>query len=405
MRIWVVNPFDPIPGDTVRPGRYARICELLAERGHEVTWWSSNFFHMLKQRRSPDREERRPRHNFRILLLPTPPYRKNVSLRRVYSHIVFARQFVRAGLHEAMPDLILTSFPPIESSFQAVRRWGARGTRVVIDVQDLWPESFEFLFPRWLRPPARVCMAPLRQAAEKVFWGADAIIAVSEAWLSYGLHHAGRALPSLVLPLGVDLQAFDNSGGGPPPLQSPRERSATFAGTIGRGYDLWTVLKAARVEQSRGDAITFRIAGEGPDLPRLRLAGERMGLRNVVFHGLLPFGEMTRLLRSSMVGLNVISQETLAPLGNKLFDYLAAGLPVLNSSPGEAAELLEKEEIGLTYPAGDAAALSEGLMALLGDQERWEQMSARARRLAVDRYDRQKIYRRIGPFLEGVCAR
>jgi len=105
-----------------------------------------------------------------------------------------------------------------------------------------------------------------------------------------------------------------------------------------------------------------------------------------------------------MVGLHTIAYGFTQTLTNKLFDYLAAGLPVLNSSPGEAADLLNKEGIGITYPAGDAVALCQALRILLNDQVRWERMSVCARRLAVEHYDRRKIYQRLNPFLEKIYA-
>ncbi len=401
MRVWVVNPFDPIPGEAIRPGRYARLGEELARRGHEVTWWSSNFFHALKTKRSQGRGERRVAPNFRIVLLPTLSYATNVSLRRVWSHAMFGRQFVRATRTEPPPDLIVASYPPLETGMVAVRYWPLPGTRVVIDVQDLWPESFETLVPRAVRGVARLALAPIRRAARIGFRRAAAIMGVSDEWVRYGLARAEREVPALVAPLGVDVTAFDGGTDGSSLLLA-RDRTASFVGTIGRGYDLGTVVEAAAMMRTGSDRIVFRIAGEGPDLPALRRAAARRGLDNVRFEGLMPFAEITALLRRSMVGLNVISRGTRAPLGNKLFDYLAAGLPILNSSPGEAAALVEEERIGVSCPAGDPRALVKGLTRLLSDRGAWEAMSVRARRLAATRYDIRRIYPRIADFLEAL---
>jgi glycosyltransferase involved in cell wall biosynthesis len=404
MRVWVVNPFDPIPGESVRPGRYAFICDQLARAGHQVTWWSSNFFHTLKKERSEGRGERQLHENLRIALLPTPPYRKNVSLRRLYNHYIFARQFAKASVQEPVPDLLLASFPPIGSS-REVSQYGRRtGARVILDVQDLWPEAFELAAPRSLLRPLHHCFWPFRRAARDALSWADGIMGVSQTYVDYGLRHAGRPIPSLILPLGVDLEAFDGRVDESAPKSIHRERSAIYIGTIGTSYDLRTVLEAASMSSSAGDQIIFRIVGDGPHLPSLRQAAERMRLPNVIFHGLMPFGELTFLLRRSMVGLHAIANGSPQTLTNKLFDYLAAGLPVLNSSPGETADLLAKEKIGISYLAGDPEALCRSLGVLLGDKARWEEMSARARRLAVERYDRRMIYKQLIPFLEQICV-
>jgi len=51
MDIWVVNQFDLLPTESIAPGRYAFISNMLSEKNHEVTWWTSNFFHTTKQYR------------------------------------------------------------------------------------------------------------------------------------------------------------------------------------------------------------------------------------------------------------------------------------------------------------------------------------------------------------------
>ena len=49
--VWVVNPFDQLPNETDLPLRYWTLCRVLAEQGHEVIWWSSDFSHLSKTKR------------------------------------------------------------------------------------------------------------------------------------------------------------------------------------------------------------------------------------------------------------------------------------------------------------------------------------------------------------------
>ncbi|MGC9453034.1 MAG: hypothetical protein ACP5I4_16490 [Oceanipulchritudo sp.] len=52
MNIWIINPFDELPGDTDIRHRYWALAETLAEMGHTVTWWSSDFSHRHKRYRT-----------------------------------------------------------------------------------------------------------------------------------------------------------------------------------------------------------------------------------------------------------------------------------------------------------------------------------------------------------------
>jgi len=47
---WIVNPFDPLPGDPDEPeGRYATLARILTGNGHKVCWWTSAFSHRFKK--------------------------------------------------------------------------------------------------------------------------------------------------------------------------------------------------------------------------------------------------------------------------------------------------------------------------------------------------------------------
>jgi hypothetical protein len=51
MTIWINNPFDFLPGEGARPQRYGLLCRALAQAGHHVVWWSSDWNHLEKVRR------------------------------------------------------------------------------------------------------------------------------------------------------------------------------------------------------------------------------------------------------------------------------------------------------------------------------------------------------------------
>jgi len=51
MTVWINNPFDFLPGEGARPQRYGLLCRALAQAGHQVVWWTSDWNHMAKVRR------------------------------------------------------------------------------------------------------------------------------------------------------------------------------------------------------------------------------------------------------------------------------------------------------------------------------------------------------------------
>ena len=139
-------------------------------------------------------------------------------------------------------------------------------------------------------------------------------------------------------------------------------------------------------------------------MERLRARVRRMKLHNLVFHGRVSKEEMSRQLLASDVGLNAYGPGAPHSITNKLFDYGAAGLAVVNSVPGEVAELVRREAMGLNYPAGDPRGLADRLTELAADRQAGVRMGERARSFVQREGDHGTTYPRAVAFLEGLAA-
>jgi glycosyltransferase involved in cell wall biosynthesis len=74
-----------------------------------------------------------------------------------------------------------------------------------------------------------------------------------------------------------------------------------------------------------------------------------------------------------------------------LFEYLAAGRPVIASRTGVVPEALTDGVHALLVPAGDAAALADALARLLGNATLRGRLSKAARALALERYSGARL--------------
>jgi protein subunit release factor B len=48
LTVWLVNPFDDVPGEGAPPLRTWTLARVLAARGHDVTWWTATWSHRRK---------------------------------------------------------------------------------------------------------------------------------------------------------------------------------------------------------------------------------------------------------------------------------------------------------------------------------------------------------------------
>ncbi|MFN6190941.1 MAG: glycosyltransferase family 4 protein [Planctomycetia bacterium] len=432
LSIWIVNPFDDIPGEGIPPLRYWSLARVLAGRGHDVIWWSANWSHRRKARRNVPlgiREE----EGFAVRLVAVRPYEKNVSLARLRSHRDFGRTFERLATESVAsgqlerPDLIIASLPPLEGPEAAARLARRLDALLVVDVMDVWPETFARLVPgpQWLRKIiAPIFLGGMERRRNEIIQAADAISAASRNYLD-SVTAAGTDKPTHVCPLGAYLQEYPE-----PPRLAPLEVDAAttladsqpaaasqpavaeqqaatkpvvcvYSGALEAGQDVETAIGAARQLASAGIDAEIHIAGGGSLEDRLRAAAAGLrGSCRVIVHGLLGRTEHARLLSTADIGLVLVKPESLVSIPYKACEYAAAGLAIVNSLPGELAGMIDRYDAGATYAAGDAASLAGAISTLARDRRRLANCRANARRLAEAEFDREKLYPQFARWLE-----
>lgn len=174
--------------------------------------------------------------------------------------------------------------------------------------------------------------------------------------------------------------------GGDVPAERPRApREApprvVYAGQLypWKGVDV-LVEAMARVPRARL-VIVGGIAGE-PDAARVRALVERLGLGGrVEMAGQVPQREVAeRLASADVVAVpflrTAMTERHTSPI--KAFEALAAGRPIVASDLPSTREVLRHGENAWLVPPGDAAALADGILALLADPARAERLAARA---------------------------
>lgn len=404
MRVWLVTVGEPVPtdGQNVRLYRAGILSGMLSKAGHEVTWWTSTFDHMQKRHRYDRTTTLHFAERMRMVLLRGTGYRANISIRRIVDHWQVARLFAKFARTEVRPDVILCSYPTIELAAASVAYGKANGVPVVLDVRDLWPDIFLELGPRWMRPLMAIGLWPMWASARRALGGATAITGNTCGAVQWGLRLAGRRagrfdrhflfgypVPDLAPEDLASTKAFWSGHG---LVADSPEFIACFLGTVGRQFDLETVVDAAIRLHADGRQVKVVICGLGEKLDSLKQRAS--GYPNIVFPGWVDSKQIWTLMRMADVGLapyiGGVGFERNTP--NKIIEYLAAGLPILSSLEGEVQELLDRHECGITYRCGDSAALADILRRVEEDRRRLGSMSSNANSLFETTYRAEKVY-------------
>jgi glycosyltransferase involved in cell wall biosynthesis len=145
------------------------------------------------------------------------------------------------------------------------------------------------------------------------------------------------------------------------PLEAFRDRFVClYVGAHGIWNDLGTLIDTAEVLRD-DPSIAFVFVGDGDHRPALEERAKRAALRNVHFLGALPKQEAFAAVCHADLGLIAASahEHNRQTLPNKIFDYMAASIPVaIAAAEGEMGELLRRSGGGWLTPPGDGRALA-----------------------------------------------
>lgn len=312
-------------------------------------------------------------------------------LKRGFTFAKFALRSIAVAFTEKYDVIFATTTPLTAGIPGIVARW-LRGKPFVFEVRDLWPE-----LPR--------AMGVIRNPL--ILWAMGVL-----EWISYRSAHrliglspgivegiAHRGVPHdriATVPNGCDLSIFSAQVQAWRPAQvKPTDLMAVFAGTHGVANGLGAVLDAAAELKRRGrDDIKLLLIGQGKLKSDLQARATREGLDNVVFHPPVNKASLAGLMAAADLGLQVLANVPAFYYGtspNKFFDYIAAGLPVLNNYPGWLAELIEHHRCGFTIPPDNPAAFADALEQAASKRSELKAMGARSLTLAKQEFSREKL--------------
>jgi glycosyltransferase involved in cell wall biosynthesis len=305
----------------------------------------------------------------------------------------FALGSVRLALMEPC-DVVFATTTPLTAGIPGIAARLFTRRPFVFEVRDLWPE-----LPKAMGIVRSPVVLGLMSALEWASYrAAHRLIGLSPGIVE-GI--ARRGVPKdriTMVPNGCDLEMFSPGGTAWRP-EGVRDDQilAVFSGTHGLANGLGAVLDAAAVLKARGrDDIRIALVGQGREKAALVARAAQEGLENVLFLDPVPKTALGGLLAGADIGLQCLKNVPAFYYGtspNKFFDYIAAGLPVLNNYPGWLAGLIGQHGCGFAVPPDDAGAFADALITASEDRAALGRMGRAARKLAETEFSRATLAR------------
>jgi glycosyltransferase involved in cell wall biosynthesis len=252
------------------------------------------------------------------------------------------------------------------------------GRRVVYDVHESYP--MVVLDRAWIPRALRPLLSRIWRNLEGAF--------VRRADLTVTAHHAvseqfpqGNVITVQNFPILADWQAAADV---PPMAQRPHQ--VLYYGDLTEQRGLFTMLQAiAEVEAEPPPVLRL-----GGSLSRpLQQAVEQMpGFGRTVYLGWLNKQQLAAELSQARAGLVLLhpthNYRVIRP--NKLFEFMAAGLPVIASDFSHWRGVVAEEDCGLLVDPLDSTAIARAIEYIFDHPEEAAAMGERGRKAAVERY-------------------
>ncbi len=379
--------------------RHYELALQLAERGHRVTVIGSQVSYLTGRAEAvPTQEKADPAGRVTILRAYTYKALHRSFVHRVLSFFSFMLSSFWLGLKVRKVDLVWGTSPPI---FQGVTAWALarlKGVPFLFEVRDLWPA---FAIEVGVLSNQLIIRASL-WLEKFLYRRADRLIVNSPGFIEHVSKRGAKHID--LVPNGADAAMFDPHASGNAfraEYNLQGKFVVLYAGAHGMSNDLGVLLQAAQELQDEPQ-IMIVLLGDGKEKPALLEMAAQMDLQNVKFIPPLPKLRMAEALAASDACIAILKPvpmyATVYP--NKVFDYMAAGRPVVLAIDGVIRQVVEAAQAGIFTPPGDAHALALVIRQLAKTPDQAHSMGSMGRLYVQEHFNRPDLAERLAKIIE-----
>ena len=293
-----------------------------------------------------------------VTRVPLYPSHDRSVLRRIANYLSFAiSAFIYGAFFARKVDVIYAYHPPLSVGAVAVLLKFLRGWRVVLDVQDLWPDT---LRATGMLNNERV-LSMIGSAAGLIYRWTDVVVVLSKGFQDRLISRGVPRAKVEVIHNWADEQKLRNCEDVISFANSAKSSfNILFAGNIGSAQSLDAVVDAAVLLRERKSHVRFIFLGTGLEVDSLRNEVKARGLDNVEFLQPVPMEQVGAYLKSADALLVHLRRDELfeITIPSKTQAYMAVGKPILMAVQGEASDLVRRAGCGLLAAPQDPVSLA-----------------------------------------------
>ncbi len=338
-------------------------------------------------------------HKIKVIRTFVPPLASKGFTRRLLLFISFIISSIFPLPLIGRVDCVFASKPQILSIFPAVVYSMIYRCPIILNVDDLWPEEIYDL--------GMLKSNILRKVGEfiaKVAYSlASAITPISQSYVETIVNkYRIRKSKVAVIPSGVDLSLF-------PPNISIINKVASFKvlyiGNFGKAYNFEQVLRAANL--LKDEEIRIVLQGDGEMAPVIRDRIKELDLKNIdLIERIVSREEVAKILMDANALLLPLSELETSEWGiaSKLYEYQAAGKPIVCCSSGMSGRYIYETGSGLVIDSGDYEGLAKSILYLRDHPDDAESFGKKGKKYVENNLSIEKIGLKMMTVFKKVCT-
>ncbi len=273
-------------------------------------------------------------------------------VRNYWSFVVNAKKYIRRNRME-FDAILCFEVSPITQAYPALYCKKKYGGKVLLWVQDLWPESVTAAGG----VNNKFALGILERMVKRIYEKCDVLLVQSDGFRESILSKGDFAQKIVFAPnwaedLYLEKEMVEKESIS---AMMPDGFKVMFAGNVGAAQDIESIIKAANETKDVPD-IKYIIVGDGRARAKAEEQVKLMGLeKTVYFMGRHPMAQMPTFFSLADVMVVSLKDEYIFSLTipAKTQSYLASGKPIVTMLNGEGSRIVEQAKCGLTAPSGD----------------------------------------------------
>ena len=298
---------------------------------------------------------------------------------RIWNMISFSCMalFSACYLRKLHLDYLIVESPPLTLGIVGILLAKIAKCKLVANISDIWPLSAKEL---GAISEGRLYHI-LEQLEHKIYHSAHICMGQSQEIVNHIAAHGGKNV--YLFRNGVDPTRF--------PLSIQQSIThpikLVYAGLLGFAQGVADICKSINFAEIGAE---FHIYGAGGEQDEIEQYLQQHPNKGIYYHGVVSRYELPIKLQSAHLTLVPLVKNIYGAVPSKIYESMAAGLPIMFIGEGEGAKIIQENDIGLVANAKDYTMLKKNIQHIVSHPEEMKRMSNNCKTCAQTKFNRPK---------------